>query len=410
MTDSIDSKKYNTWRDKIEETNKKMNIVLPLKMLRQQTHFIAPASRYPLLEKAAFYGCQKTEELLQRTGLTLKEVLDTMQIDEKVGRDILENDPFAGLVLVDGEDGNSLDEKSIIEGRENAIQIFTSQGWGNSLRFYRPTGLLDIGDCFDDITTVLFGVATKCKNEFPVDGIILPKPNHPEELQWLCELLGDIEQKIGLAENSIQVEFLAESAWAMQNLSELAKQSRKRLAGIIFGKADYASELGIESLSDTHPMIQNARSNIINTAAAWGVVSIDSMTFSYPVADKNKSLEENGKIVLQKLMHVFNDTYEAAKLGMDGKWVGHPLQLFAAKLAYRKAQESVDTWVEQIKVYEQNSQGATMISGQMADRATDRQMRAMLRKAFVVGLISEQDALKYKIIEESELNELTNHR
>jgi citrate lyase beta subunit len=78
-------------------------------------------------------------------------------------------------------------------------------------------------------------------------------------------------------------------------------------------------------------------------------------------------------------------------MGMLGKWVGHPAQLFAVLLAFEAGlePETLDAEATKLEAYrasvEQDARGATMIGGVMSDRATDRHARVLLRRAVAVG-------------------------
>jgi len=99
------------------------------------------------------------------------------------------------------------------------------------------------------------------------------------------------------------------------------------------------------------------------------------------------------------------------RLGMDGKWVGHPVQLFAVKLAYRLAfpEEEIRLEMEKIHSYAQSvaeEKGATIIQGAMADRASDRHARSRLRKAISLGLLDAGKGLDLGLISREEYEEI----
>lgn len=360
----------------------------------QDTHMIVPASSMKMLGKAIEQGCGGAKELLERSQITLSEVAKKLALEPGQLEKMIEERPHADLVLVDGEDATALKDHIIEEARQNAVEIFTKGKWGSSLRFYRPSGL-ELSFCQDDLTTVLFGVEQGSYDRYPIDGIIFPKVDHPEEIEWVCDLLSLIEQKIGLSENTISLQFLVESAWSIENLEALCRRAKERLSGIIFGLADYGSEMGISTIDNNHPLFDQARLKMINTAAAFGVAAVDAMTFRYPVGDKNLSPQENKTGILERLDDVYRDALHASDLGMAGKWVGHPLQLMAAKAAFEQGFDAADLeekarYVESYAEAVADEKGATMIGGQMADRATDRQVRNYLKKAILKGKFSKE--------------------
>ncbi len=64
-----------------------------------------------------------------------------------------------------------------------------------------------------------------------------------------------------------------------------------------------------------------------------GVPAVDGMTLEYPVADPALDATTNRVRWLDRMRLVYDDAVGARELGMVGKWVGHPAQLFAVLLA-----------------------------------------------------------------------------
>jgi citrate lyase beta subunit len=263
--------------------------------------------------------------------------------------------------------------------------------------------------CVEDLATVFSKVEGR---PFPIDGIIWPKAEHPEELQWVDEILGGIESKLGLPAHSIKMQFLVEGGWALLQLPDLVKPVMPRLAGIIFGIADYSADIGLPAIVNDHPVCDLARGIIVNMAGAIGVPAIDNMTVNYPVAEKSLDAAGNKRHILQRLKECFDDARHGFNLGMDGKWVGHPAQLFACLLAYRSAlpQKDIDAEVAKIEAYVKAvaaEQGATIIEGVMSDRATDRHARMRLRKAVAYGRLDAKKALALGIVTQDEADQVT---
>ncbi|MEW6440679.1 MAG: aldolase/citrate lyase family protein [bacterium] len=384
---------------------------LPLKYLRQQAHFTTPASNYDMALKAVERGSSATERILEKYSISLRELADTLVVPLAAIEEELTGDLQSPLVMVDSEDAQALREDVIQRGRENAIRIFREAEWGHTLRFYRPSGLL-LEYCLEDLITVLTEAGRDLPPErYPIDGIIWPKAEHPEQLAFLCDLLSDLEERLGLAPNRIKLEFLVESGWAVAQLPALVKATMPRLAGIIFGIADYSADIGLPLIFNNHPVCDWARAAIVNLAGSVGVPAIDNMTVNYPVPDKRLSDGENHLLLVRRIREVFEDAQHGQQLGMDGKWVGHPLQLFAVRLAYRVAmpEEEIVSELDKIEAYDAAvaaEQGATIIQGVMSDRATDRHARRKLRKAVATGILDPQKGLKLGIVTPEEVRQL----
>ncbi len=384
---------------------------LPLKFLRQQAHFTTPASNYDMALKAVEKGSAAAAKILDKFSISLAELSETLEVPVSTLEAELETEPHSPFVMIDSEDAQALREDVILRGRENAIKVFREGNWGPTLRFYRPSGL-QLDFCLDDLVTVLTQAGRDLPpDQYPVDGVVWPKAEQPEEIAFVCEVLEGIEEKLGLEKNRIKLEFLVESGWAVAQLPLLAKAAMPRLAGIIFGIADYSADIGLPTIHNNHPVCDWARAAIVNMAGTIGVPAIDNMTVDYPVADSRLSDGENHLFIKKRIKHVFDDARHGEQLGMDGKWVGHPLQLFAVRLAYRLAlpEEEIRAETDKILSYTQavaNEQGATIIEGIMSDRATDRHARNKLRKAIALGLLDGKKGAELGLITEQELKEL----
>lgn len=406
--------KLSEWesrRHALLENRKGYTADLPLKFYRQQAHFTTPASNLEMVTKAIEKGSASSSKVLEKFGISVAELADTLRVEDKEIDRELSADPQAPFVMVDGEDAQALRDDVVERGRENAIKVFREAKWGRTLRFYRPSGL-NLDYCLRDILIVLTESAKGLSPEkFPIDGIVWPKTEHPEELAFVSEILGEIEKRIGLRENQIKLEFLVESGWAAAQLPFLVKASIHRLAGIIWGIADYSADIGLPHIINDHPVCDWVRMTIVNMAGGIGVPSIDNMTVNYPVANASLSLPDNKKHILGRLKEVYDDAAHGQKLGMDGKWVGHPLQLFCVRLAYRLAftEEEFREELAKIAAYTKAVDaevGATIINGVMSDRATDRHARWKVRKAIARGHLGTAKGLELGVISKEEAAEL----
>jgi citrate lyase beta subunit len=399
-------------RELLAESDRHHAPGLHLKFLRQQAHFTTPASSYDMALKAVEKGSSAAARILEKFHISLAELSETLEVPVSALEAELGAEPHSPFVMIDSEDAQALREDVILRGRQNAIRIFREANWGPTLRFYRPSGLrLDF--CMDDLITVLTQAGRDLPPEaYPIDGIVWPKAEQPEEIAFVCEVLEGIEERLGLEKGRIKLEFLVESGWAVAQLPLLVKACTSRLAGIIFGIADYSADIGLPTIHNNHPVCDWARAAIVNMAGAAGVPAIDNMTVDYPVADSRLSEGENHLFIKKRIKHVFDDARHGQQLGMDGKWVGHPLQLFAVRLAHRLAlpEEEIRAETDKILSYARavaEEKGATIIEGVMSDRATDRHARNKLRKAIALGLLDPQKGVELGLISRQEFLEIS---
>ena len=71
--------------------------------------------------------------------------------------------------------------------------------------------------------------AVRRSGAFPLDGIVFPKVEHPEEVELVHDLLARAEAALGLPVGSIRVGLLIESGWAAAQLGAIASVAAPRL-------------------------------------------------------------------------------------------------------------------------------------------------------------------------------------
>ena len=405
-------------RDELLAQRAKHSVDLPLRFWNQQAHFTTPASGTP---GKAIRGLSAVPKLLERFGISTADLAERTGADASGFDDLLNGSPHSPFVMVDVEDAVAHTPESIEKARLGAVQCFTEDDWGTTLPFFRPAGLR-LETCVEDLLTVLPACAEdRAAESFPVAGIVWPKCEDADELRWICDTLGALEQELGLEENQIKLEFLVESGHALAQLPDLAQSCLERLVGIIWGIADYSADTNLPRIANAHPLCDWARYEIVNVAGAVNVPAIDCMTLNYPtplhrgdnlsVAQRN---ENKGKI-LDALQEAYVDARHGINLGMTGKWVGHPLQLLVVMAAYRDAlpPKQVEKDLAEIQAYSQSvsaGTGATMLGegrqAYMADRATDRHLRARLRRAAAWGVLDAAQAESLGIISADERQSL----
>lgn len=393
---------------------------MPLRYWNQQAHFTTPASGTP---GKAIQGMSAVNKILARFAITPEDIAEASGAPVETIRSLTESDnKHSPFVMVDVEDAVALTEESITKARHGAVHVFTQEDWGPTLPFYRPGGLR-LETCVEDLLTVLPEVAKgRAPEDYPIAGIVWPKSEHPDEIAWVCDILAKIEKQIGLAENQIKFEFLVESGYALNQIAELTKACAHRLAGIVWGIADYSADANLPRIQNDHPVCDWARYEIVNVAGSVGVPAIDNMTLNYPTpVHRGKDLSDeqnadNKRKILGALKEVYDDSCHGIELGMSGKWVGHPAQLLMVLAAYREAipAQQIEKDLKEIEAYTQSVEtgaGATMIgTGKeeyMADRATDRHLRARLRKATAWGNLPVAKAEELGLITEAEAKDLS---
>jgi citrate lyase beta subunit len=386
---------------------------LPLRYWRQQAHLTTPAADGAMARKAVEGGTGALPRILERLGLTGRDLAERLDVPVDVVEARLATPSRAPLVMLDGEDAIAPGDAVAARAMEVAAETFRHADWGAAdgaatLRFYRPPGF-NLETTVRDLYTLLWRLRADLPGgaPLPLDGIVFPKVEHPEEVDLVNDLLDRAEGALGLPAGSIRVGYLVESGWAATQLPEIARRAAPRLASLIFGVADFSADLGLPSIGNDHLLADWARAEIVAVAGAVGVPAIDGMTLDYPVADPALDPAANRTRWLDRMRLVYDDATRARELGMLGKWVGHPAQLFAVLLAYDvgltdAAVEHEAAKLEAYGVAVAADQGATMIDGVMSDRATDRHARVVLRQATALGRFDPVRALALGVISAGE--------
>lgn len=296
----------------------------------------------------------------------------------------------ANLVMLDLEDSIPRGNDQMLQlGRANTVKAFNELDWGTRLRFFRPRGLeLDPGH--EDLVSIISHAGPR------IDGIVYPKVEGPEELASVDATLSALELSLGLTAGSIRIQVLIESANAVERVFQIAGSSR-RLVGLILGTFDYWASSGMESSAYRydHPLLNYARIRIVQAASAVGIPAIAEMTTNYPTS--NKSPEER-----QAAIDEFRrDARLAREFGFAGKWTGIPEQSELALEEFKIDEAEVAVAVKEAKEFleqERSGRGAAIIDGKMADRATDRVHRMLLKKAFALGMLDRQSATELDLL------------
>jgi citrate lyase beta subunit len=400
-------------RVRVREGLAARHVDLPLRYWRQQAHLTTPAADASMARKAVESGTGSVGRVLERLGLAASDLADRLELDHDVVLARLETPQRAPLVMLDGEDAIAPGDDAAARALAVAADVFADADWGStgsgSLRFYRPPGF-NLDTTVRDLYTLLWRLRERAHDPslFPLDGIVMPKVEHPEEVDLLNGLLDDAEAALGLAPRQIRVAYLVEGGWAAAQLPEIATRAAPRLASLIFGIADFSADLRLPDIRNDHLLAEWARAEIVAVAGAIGVPAIDGMTLDYPVSDPTLDAAANRERWLARMRLVFDDAIRAREIGMSGKWVGHPAQLLAVLLAADAAlsDAALEREAAKLEAYRATvatDQGAAMIAGVMSDRATDRHARVVLRQATAIGRFDPARALSLGVIERDEL-------
>jgi len=261
-------------------------------------------------------------------------------------------------VCMDMEDGVALNRKA--EARRTIAAALRKLGFGRSEKLARINAV-GSGLETEDIEAVL---------PFRPDGVVVPKVERLEQIQWASEKIEAAELAYGWPIHSIRMLVGVETPRAILNLNEIA--SHPRLDALIFGGEDYAASVGATRTPAALELLY-ARSAVVAACAAHELQAIDMVTVNF------KDLEA-----------VRREASFGAQLGYTGKQVIHPNQVAPVQEAFtpdEAAIESAVRLVEAFESYQAQGSGAFALDGRMIDKPLVMAAERVLECARAAGKI-----------------------
>jgi citrate lyase subunit beta-like protein len=255
-------------------------------------------------------------------------------------------------ICMDMEDGTAVNKKA--EARATIARALQELDFGASEKLAR---INSVGSGWeqDDIEAVL---------PYHPDGIVIPKVESFEQIEWASRIIEDAELKNGWQVNSIGILIGVETAKGILNLKEIA--AHPRLDAIIFGGEDFAASIGATRTTDAIELLY-ARQAVIVACAAYDIQPIDIVTIDYKDLDALKLESDFG-----------------ARLGFSGKQVIHPHQVPVVQAAFTPSTEAVayaKRIVETFEASQKEGKGAYSLDGKMIDMPLLKNAQKVLARA-----------------------------
>lgn len=200
------------------------------------------------------------------------------------------------------------------------------------------------------------------------DGIVIPKVEAPEQIQWASEAIEAAELKNGWPLNAIRLLVGVETARGVLNLKDIA--SHPRLDAIIFGGEDFAASIGAIRTPEAIELLC-ARQAVVTACAAFGLQAIDIVTIDFTNLETVRAEAELG-----------------AQLGYCGKQVIHPAQVEPVQAAFTPSDEAIANAkriVESFEISQQKGKGAYALDGKMIDMPLLKNAQKVLERARAAG-------------------------
>lgn len=222
--------------------------------------------------------------------------------------------------------------------------------------------------------------------------ITLPKVTMPEHVAAFVELLGRLEETLGLPEGTLRFEIQVETTESIVNhrgeigLRRLVREAGPRLCGAHFGVFDYTTACGLpaEEQRLTHPSCDFARHAMQVAVAGTGVRLSDGSTNVVPAGEDTSSVHAAWRTHAEQVRH-------SLRHGFYQGWDMHPSHLparFAVVYAFHISR--LPSLTSRLRAWNERS-GA---EGVVEEPATVRAMLGQLQRAVDCGAVSETEILE----------------
>lgn len=269
-------------------------------------------------------------------------------------------DSPADTLIFDLEDAVAPERKPA--ARETMKEVLRDAGFARFERTVRINAL-DTPYFLDDVLAVV---------EAGADGLVVPKTNTVDSIQFVDRLVSLAEQRCGRPAGSVVLLPLIEQPEAIGNAFAIAKAT-PRIAGIAFGHGDFSASMGIKAAPSIDGIVLHARCQVAIAAKAAGITPIDNVYLDIP-----------------DLEGLAAETRQGKQLGYEGKACIHPNQVGPVNAVYTPTAEEVAYARELVAAFEQAvaaGKGAVAFRGRMIDGPIADIEKLILERARKAGMV-----------------------
>lgn len=151
-----------------------------------------------------------------------------------------------------------------------------------------------------------------------LDAVLVPKVDDPAILREVDRRLATLEAREGIPVGTIRVFPTVETARGILRVDEIALQAPARVHTLIFGLADFTTELGVDLTRDATELLY-ARSRVVVACRAAGLAPPIDGPYLIDLQDREGLIE---------------DSRRGRQLGFQGRVVIYPPQVAPTNVAY----------------------------------------------------------------------------
>jgi citrate lyase beta subunit len=258
------------------------------------------------------------------------------------------------------------------------------------------------------ITALLAETGGKLPENFV---ITVPKIQLPEQVAAAARFFDILEQRNGLAANTLRIEPMIETPQAIINqrgevaLGSLVDAANGRCRSVHFGVYDYTASAGITAAYQTmgHPSCDFARQMMLVSLAGTGIHLSDGATNILPAGPhrptEGKPLTEDQLRQNRESVHGawrlgFNDNMHSLRNGFYQGWDLHPAQFVTRYAAvYTFFLDGLATASGRLKTFVEKAALASLFGDVFDDAATGQGLLNFFLRGIACGAITEEEAL-----------------
>jgi citrate lyase beta subunit len=244
----------------------------------------------------------------------------------------------------------------------------------------------------DILLTTLVG---ETNGELPQNFVVtLPKIQLPEQVTLLADVFDTLEPRLGLAPNTLRLEFMIETTQSIlsergeSNLPRFLDAARGRAVAAHFGTYDYTASCNITAAEQRmdHPSCDFARHMMQIAYAGTGIWLSDGATNILPIGDR-ETIHRAWRLHVDHIRHSLVHAYYQG-------WDLHPAQLPTRYAAvYSFFHEGLAAATERLRNFMQKAGQATLVGDVFDDAATGQGLLNYFIRGINSGALTEAEAL-----------------
>lgn len=244
----------------------------------------------------------------------------------------------------------------------------------------------------DIVLTTLLGETC---GELPPNFVVtLPKIQLPEQVTLLADVFDAMEPRLGLASNTLRLEFMIETTQSIlsergeSNLPRFLDAARGRAVAAHFGTYDYTASCNITAAEQRmdHPSCDFARHMMQIAYAGTGLWLSDGATNILPIGDRD-TIHRAWRLHVDHIRHSLVHAYYQG-------WDLHPAQLPTRYAAiYSFFHDGLAAATERLRNFMQKAGQATLVGDVFDDAATGQGLLNYFIRGVNSGALTEDEAL-----------------